>query len=62
MWLRRIVNVLLLDIFLLEMDASIYLLICPTVHKCKIGFIIITPQSDSRGGERREYILEEICY
>lgn len=62
MWLKTIVNVLLLAIFFLEIDASIYLLICPTVHDHRIGFIPAIPQSDSCGGETRDYILEEICY
>lgn len=62
MWLRRIVNLLRLAIFFLEIDASIYLWMCPTVHKCRKGFILTTPQRDSGGGERREYTLEEICY
>lgn len=61
-WLRRIVNVLLLAIFILEIDASIYLLICPTVCNSRIGYILTTPQSDSCGGERRDFILEEIRY
>lgn len=61
MWLREIVNVLLLAIFFWEIDASVYLLICPTVRDHRIGLILTIPQSNSCGGKRRDFILEEIC-
>lgn len=40
MWLRRIVNVLLLAIFFLGIDASVYLLICPTA--ADVGLILFS--------------------
>lgn len=64
MWLRRIVNMLLLAIFFLEIDASIYLLICPTVAGIELVLFSLLPRMTlAKARERnifwRKYVINK---
>lgn len=63
-WIRRIVNMLFLAIFFLEIDASVYLLICPTVADVESVLFsllpVLTPMEAREGNIfQRKYVINK---